>query len=470
MKRPRYENLLIFLTSFLPLVGCGPKGAQSCDPASANSCPSGQVCELVTGGQPTCAEPLVVRGKVTDPSNAAIPNALVAAVDANDAPASGTATTDASGNYELRVPATRDANGAVQSFQVKLRASASGYETFPTGLERSLPLPVSNATRNGGRLVFEGAGTTIILPPLSGGASGLGSIAGTVRAGAGRSGALIVAEGPSTLTTTSDIDGSYILFNVPPGSYTVRGYAAGLQLASANATVTANNRSSGVDLTPTQTQLGSVAGTVNIVAAPGGSVTSVVLVVESTFNDTLGRGAVPPGLRAPKNGAPNISGAFTITDVPDGRYVVLAAFENDALVRDPSTIGGTQIQRVTVDASNRNVAAGNFKVTAALAVVSPGASDAPDTVTGNPTFVWADGPGEEHYSIDVFDSRGNIIWTDAAVPKVTGNPEVRVTYPGPPTAPALVPGQLYQFRAISYDVSNAPLSATEDLRGVFIAN
>jgi hypothetical protein len=469
MKSLRYGTLLIFLTPVLSPAGCGPKEPQSCDPARADSCPSGQVCELVTSGQPTCTEPLVVRGKVTDPSNVAISGALVSAVDANDAPASGTATTDASGNYELRVPATRDANGAVQSFQVKLSAAASGFESFPSGLTRSLPLPVSNATRNNGRLVFEGAGTNIILTPLSGGATGLGSIAGTVRAGAGRSGALIVAEGPVTINTNSDIDGSYILFNVPPGDYTVRGYAAGLQLASANATVTANNRTSGIDLNPTQMQLGSVAGSVNVVN-PGGVPTSVVLVVESTFNEVLGRGAVPPGLRAPKSGAPNVTSAFTITDVPDGSYVVLAAFENDNLVRDPDTIGGTAIQRVTVDQTNRNVSAGSFKVTGALAVISPGAGDTPDTVTGNPTFVWADDSGEDRYSIELFDSRGTIIWSDAAVPRVTGNPQVQVTYPGPPLAPALTPGQLYQFRAISYDGSGASLSATEDLRGVFIAN
>lgn len=467
MKSLRYGTLLIFLTPVLSPAGCGPKEPATCDPAGANSCPSGQVCELVAGGEPTCTEPLVVRGKVTDPSNVAIAGALVAAVDANDAPASGTATTDASGNYELRVPAARDANGAVVSFQVKLSAAASGYERFPSGLQRSLPLPVSNATRNDGRLVFEGAGTTIILTPLSGGSAGLGSIAGTVRAGAGRSGALIVAEGPATLTTNSDTDGGYILFNAPPGSYTVRGYAAGLQLASANATVTANNRTSGVDLTPTQMQLGTVSGSV-IVSNPGGVPTSVVLVVESTFNDLLKRGEVPPGLRAPKSGAPNVTSAFTITDVPDGRYVVLAAFENDNLVRDPDvSIGNTQIQRVTVDSNNRTVTlSASFRVTGALAVRSPGGGDTPDVVTGTPTFIWQDDSSEDHYSIEVFDSRGTLIWSDANVPRVTGNPNVQVTYAGP----ALTSGRLYQFRATSYDADNIALSTTEDLRGVFIAN
>ena len=102
--------------------------------------------------------------------------------------------------------------------------------------------------------------------------------------------------------------------------------------------------------------------------------TSVVLVVASTFNAAWARGEVPPGLRAPGLGSPSVSGAFTITDVPDGDYVVLAAFENDNLVRDPDTaIGGTQIQRVTLGPASRQVALpASFKITEALAIDASG--------------------------------------------------------------------------------------------------
>jgi hypothetical protein len=97
------------------------------------------------------------------------------------------------------------------------------------------------------------------------------------------------------------------------------------------------------------------------------------MVVDSTFNATLVRGDVPPGLRAPDSGtAPNIDGAWTIAGIPDGKYVVLAAFENDGLVRDPDpNISGTQIQRVTV-ANGALSAAPAFKVTAAVQMVGPG--------------------------------------------------------------------------------------------------
>ena len=63
----------------------------------------------------------------------------------------------------------------------------------------------------------------------------------------------------------------------------------------------------------------------------------------------------------------------------------------------------------------------------------------------------------------VLDSRGNVIWSVPNVPKQTGG-MVTVTYAGP----ALQAGWLYQFRAISFRRDNIAISATEDLRGVFL--
>src|SRR5204862_2870658 len=108
----------------------------------------------------------------------------------------------------------------------------------------------------------------------------------------------------------SDADGAFVLFNAPPGAYTVRGYAAGVQLAPANVVVAAGARALAADLVPQSTPLGTISGSVEMVNAPGGSMTSVVLVVASTFNEALARGEVPPGLRAPRQGNPAISGTF----------------------------------------------------------------------------------------------------------------------------------------------------------------
>ena len=63
--------------------------------------------------------------------------------------------------------------------------------------------------------------------------------------------------------------------------------------------------------------LGSVSGNVNIVNAPGGSLTSVVLVPQSVFDTTLERGPIPLGLRAPGlPDAPSINGQFFFDQVP----------------------------------------------------------------------------------------------------------------------------------------------------------
>lgn len=463
------RNLLI--VSFLTLVGCG--GGEPCalhDPVG--SCENGQVCEDVAGA-PTCVEPVVVRGVVRDRAGAPIGGALVVALDANDAPASGTAKTDAAGKYELRVPTPRVAGGAPAMYAIKLRAAAAGFETFPFGIRRSLPIELSAATVADGKRVVESAQTEIVLFPVAD-AAGLGSIAGTIgifatqigASYASRSGALVVVEGPVSATGVADVGGVFEVFNLPPGTYTVNGYVAGANLKPATAQVTAGGRAE-VDLAFLSSASGvSVTGSVNIVNAPGGARTSVVLVPVAAFNETLERGEVPPGLRAPESGAPSVSGAFSIDGVPDGTYKVLAAFENDDLVRDPDPgIAGTQIVEISVAGASVALPE-SFKITEALAVVSPGGGDAPDKVTGNPTFTWKDDSSEDKYTVELFDGKGNVVLPPTDVPAASGSGNVTFTYPG---TPALVKGEYYQFRATSWR-KGGPIATTEDLKGVFIAD
>ncbi|HXU82522.1 MAG TPA: hypothetical protein VN914_14065 [Polyangia bacterium] len=451
-------RMVLVMTSLW--AGCGEEQNQSCTLADpTHGCGNDQICEEV-GGKPACAAPLVVEGRVSDLAGAAIPGAIVTAVDANDAPTSGTATSGPDGRYQLRVPAPRAEGGAPLSRQIKLRAAGAGFDAFPSGLQRALPLELSGAVAREGKLVLAGGATDLMLAP---GQAGLGAIAGRVLGDPGKRGVVVVAEGPVVVNGISDADGAFVLFNVPAGAYTVRGYAAGVQLAPAMVTVTAGARATGIDLAPRPAQLGSVSGSVSIVNAPGGSMTSVVLVVAATFNQALARGQVPPGLRAPRAGAPSVSGPFNISDVPDGNYVVLAAFENDGLVRDPDTaIGGTQLQRVTVEGGAQVTLSAGFKITEGLTVMQPGAGETPDVVMGPPTFVWKDDSSEDRYSLEVIDSHGASMWRDDQIPRATGG-DVSVTYGGPPLARGL-----YQFRVVSFRRGDVPISATEDLRGVFV--
>ena len=400
--------------------------------------------------------PVMLRGHVVSSSGAPIPDAVVSAQDVNDQPITTTDVTDVNGAYELDVSRARNS-------AVKLRAAAAGYESFPSGIRRSLPIDLSGAVRQGEVLVVSGLETEVTLEPLAS-ASGLGSISGTVEG----VGALVVAEGPVVRSAVSDINGPYVIFNLPAGSYQVKAYAAGSQFIPVSTNVVDGVQTTDVDLARSGGATGSVSGNVNMVNAPGGSVTSVVLVVASTFNDVTLRGDVPPGLRAPRTGSPNVSGSFTIDNVPDGTYKVLAAFENDGLVRDPDpNIAGTQIVEVTV-AGNATSLPTSFKITGALDVTSPGGGDAPTAVSGTPTFIWADDSSEDYYTLEVIDTRGIIIWSDPDVPGVSGSPTVSVVYAGP----ALELGHTYQFRATSWRSSGGqdpgPISSTEDLKGVFI--
>ncbi len=446
----------VSIAVLLLAAGCGdddppPPKKATCAVGTSADCAAGQVCEEVEGGVPACFAPLLFRGHVFDVSDdSPIEGALVVARDANDAAISPVAVTDAAGAYELRVPGKRTASGDLASGDVTLRADAASYLTFPKAPRVAVPIDVTTAT--GSPPAISSTLTEIGLIPLGGDA--LGTVSGHVLSD--KPGGTLVVIGSAT--GIADVNGEYTVFNVPPGDVTVEGYSPGVNLVSASADVTADATTAGVDLEVAGTTTAVVSGNVQIVNAPGGAMTSVILVVESTFVESAARGEAPPGLRAA-----NVSGAWSIAGVPDGTYVALAAFENDLLVRDPDTsIGGTEIVHVTVAGADVALAEG-FKVTEALTVVAPGA-DEPEEVTGAFEMSWEDDSSEDTYDLTVFDALGNLTWEKTGIVGPKGNATVVVSYEGP----ALEPGMFYQFRALSIK-DGVPISATEDLRGVFVA-
>jgi hypothetical protein len=305
------------------------------------------------------------------------------------------------------------------------------------------------------------AATDIALIALEGDTSGLGTIRGIVSHDA-PGGVLVVAEQGATAVSTSitDSNGDFVLFNVPNGETLVDGYRQGLNVQGMTVTATGDVRD--VVLQASTDGLGTVSGSVNIVNAPGGSMTSVILGVESTFIENAARAEAPAGLRAE-----NVTGSFTIENVPPGRYVVLAAFENDDLVRDPDTgIGGTAIVHIEVpDSGGEVVLDASFKVTEALAVFSPGAEGLEVIADAEPTFTWADDSSEDGYEVYVYDAFGTEVHM-ADVGGVSGSSQVSYTW----TGAALDEGMVYQFRAHSYRTDAGGkryISSTEDLRGVF---
>lgn len=439
-----------------------------CDPSVADACGDGAVCDPLTTGEHACFVPVFVDGTVTNAEDGgAVAGARVLAADNAGSVVTRVAVTDAAGNYRLAVPVVRDAMGAPVAGTFTLRVAAEDYLPFPSGFRPALPIDATlGVAVDDVGYVTDNASTDVVLIGVPEAERGRPSVAGNV-GGATPAGTLVVAEcalAPCPFGY-ADADGGYVIYGVPAGDYTVRGYRAGSSLSSVEITV-ADTSLMGVDLAANQDALATVSGQLQIVNGNGQSATSVVLIPASTFQqitDTFVRGEVGPGLRAPQPGtAPNVSGAYSISGVPAGRYAVLAAFENDLLVRDPDPgISGTQIVFVDVAGVNITVSS-SFKVTGALEIFSPGAAG-PTEVAADATLMleWDDDSGEQSYAVQVYDAFGTEVW-QTTVPGFSGSGNPSVEYGGP-----LDPGMYYQWRVESRDNSNDPISVSEDLAGVF---
>lgn len=447
----------------LAATGCGGSEPAPCAPGTSEGCPAGQVCEEVMGGMPACFAPLTIEGRVFDAERGTgIAGATVVAIDANGSARSTVVETGADGRYALPIAAPRRSDGSPLTEAITLRASAAGYQTYPTAPRIAIPIDLGTAADadGDGDLEVANAATDIALYARDDVAASA-IVRGTI-VGQGASGMLVLAtQGERAVASAiSDIEGAFVLFDVPVGEVTIAAYRAGASVPPTMLAVTAPQTN--VTLSSSTAGLARVSGSVQIVDAPGGSSTSVILVLASTFVETTARGEAPPGLRA----AP-VSGEFAIDAVPPGDYVALAAFENDGLVRDPDTgIGGTSIVRFSVPAGGGTVELGeSFKVTAALAVVSPGAETIESVSSATPTFRFAQDPSAERYEVRVYDAFGRMLHEDTSVPDVGGS--MPISYVWTPSAP-LRPGMIYQFRAWSVGRTGTYRSATEDLRGVFV--
>lgn len=465
----RLSLLLLFCTA-----ACGsdderetklsPAGG-TCHEGLSTECEAGLACETRDNGQEyVCAEPLLVVGTLQDALNdEPVEGALVLLLDATGSPVAQ-ALTDVEGRYEMSAPAPRQADGSIPDDAAwTVSASAQGYQPFPYGSRTAVPISANQLEEHEGHLMLSADNTSIVLLPLAD-AGKLVKLSGTSSTEA--AGALVVAESDAIPAPFGMVGpgGSFTVFNVPKGSVTLRGYRQGFAFAPKS--IDADADIEDIELGATDEGLGSVAGSVNIVNAPGGSLTSVVLVPESVFDPIAEKGPVPFGLRAP--GAPkkpNISGSFELSNVSPGTYVVLAAFENDNLVRDPDTsIGGTELQSVEVDGSEVALDQ-SFKVTEHIAVEFPG-QDGVEEVSLPLEFKWADDSSEDHYHFILRSALGDLIWEQPAVPSVSGEDLVTLPYDGP----ELTPGMFYQFQVMSVRESKGdatPISRTEDLRGAF---
>jgi hypothetical protein len=451
----------------LALVGCGGDDG-TCDPVQQTGCSDGKVCENVSGGSPTCFAPVAIEGKVFDLSNqSAIENARVVAVDVNGAAVSNVVLSKSDGTYKLPIPTDRNADGTPVSLMgnVTLRADAVSYDSFPGTVRQPLPIDMATATDVNGTLTVKSALTDIGMFKLTD-TSGIGRIEGKVELPEGATGIVVVAESNNVgYPTIAARNGEYAILNLPAGDYSVNAYSVDHNYTAGTATVNANTVK--LDLELSADAASDVSGNIEIVDGGGATATSIVLFLESTYDTTTGRGVTVPGLRAPRTGVPDVTGAFTVTGVPAGKYVVVAAFENDGLVRDPDLcIAGTEDTHIDVAAATPLAIPTSFKITGALAVMDPGAMGA-QMVTGTPTFKWVDDASEDQYLLELFDAYGQPVWMNTMAGVNSGT--ASMVYSGP----ALSAGMYYQFRVTSSAQNGGTtsprcaLSRTEDLKGVF---
>ena len=122
-------NRMLSTAAFALLVisGCSSESSEACDPIAQTGSDENLVCEEVVDGGTACFTPVVLRGNVFDQADeSGIEGATVVALDANRAPASTVAVTDANGDYEIQVARQRDTDGNPPGGDVTPPTDAAG--------------------------------------------------------------------------------------------------------------------------------------------------------------------------------------------------------------------------------------------------------------------------------------------------------------------------------------------------------
>ena len=439
----------------------------ACDPESEGPCENDFTCESVKNETLYgCFPPLSVSGRIFDfvaEDQDAIEGAHVVGKVIGKSDSPPMVISDNNGKYTFILKMTRKADGTpFTNDAVNIFVSADGYESYPGLIRPSLPVTFEKVSCSVQGCFVMSAFTDIGLFPLDTNVA-VYRIEGSLSDG--YSAGLVVAEcnDPPCPFSYPDENGDFTIFNVPAGDYTVKVYSKGKNYSTEEVTVIDENIT-GLDLEFLDTPLSTLNGQVNIVAAGGGKLTSIVMSPVSTFITSWEKGVLVPGLRAPDQGIdPNISGAYTISGIPDGEYYILAAFENDFLVRDPDpNIAGTQLVKVKFPGvgDNYDVTIGNFKITSAVEIVFPGATE-PELVSSNPTFIWKMYPSAQKYDITVYNSQGIVQWEKEVAS--TGDTGYSVEYDGPPLS------GYYQWVVMASKASG-PISMSEDLLGIFFTS
>ena len=421
------KHLLLILTVILVIQGCKKDD------------------EPVTTGMLT--------GVVTDATTAtALENVFINVFNSNtNAPVGTTINTAADGSYSVNLDPG--------SYYIKL--SKQNYESVPPAGISPIPFTIEL-----------GLSLDVSVQMFPSEVTNGGLIAGKVTDGTNAiGGALIVAQsGANGYSAISGDDGSYIIFNVPAGSYAVNGFLSDYNGTSVDASVTSNSQTSGVDLTFSSGASGAFTGQVRHLSAENIEVD--VALIHPATRETI------PGLTSE-----TVSLSFTISNIPDGTYIARATFENDQRVMDPDRIAKFGEPEITI--SGGNTVDLQFDVTGSVILVSPtneASTTEPLEITSTtPTFEWTAFASTSDYVIEVSDISGNVIWggfdNSGALPVKNieiPSEQLMIDYnsDGTATLSALEPGRVYRWRVFASkndqqsDTGWTLISASEDQRGL----
>ncbi|GJM63470.1 carboxypeptidase-like regulatory domain-containing protein [Persicobacter diffluens] len=301
----------------------------------------------------------------------------------------------------------------------------------------------------------------------------VGAISGQIQNnGQGMAGVLVTAtnaNGDIAYSAISGQDGHYTIWNVPTGSYQVKGYIKAFDSEVITTNTSQAQITEGVNINMTSGGVASLDGSVKFLAT-GNKIVDVALI------HPLTKQAIP-GL------ATTTSGSFTLNDIPDGVYLARASYNNDSLVVDPDFIVKFGEPVVSVEAGNATVSQGesiknvlDFAVTGAILLEGPTNDPAEiipmETSAAGLTFSWKAYSSTSDYVIELQDINGNIIWggfdTTGETPiKNISTKATSITYDGP----ALRAGRIYRWKVYaSKDQNNTGgwslISMSEDQMGL----
>jgi hypothetical protein len=389
-----------------------------------------------------------VSGTITDAeSGSPLANARIIVFDANtNAPAGITLITGSDGKYSTDL--------LPGNYYVKIYRQ--GYENIPAREVSALPFSiVISQTQDNSYRMFKSTVTNG------------GFISGKIVAGGNAvAGVLVVAtNGANGFSSVSDKEGKYVICNVPAAAYTVKGWIAGYNSSEVSATVTADAESANTDVALTQGASGQVNGQISFLAT--GNVEIDVALTHPATRETI------PGLSKTTTG-----GNYTISNVPDGRYLARATYANDTKVMDPDWIIKNGEPFVTVAGAP---IIRNFSVTGAVELASTtniSSTTEPVTTSATPTFSWLAYSSTDDYIIEVMNANGKVIWGGFSNNYTTKNiiiakSQTSIQFNSDNKATeALQPGQVYRWRvyASKNDIRELTgwklISVSEDQRGL----